>query len=62
MDETLPTSDYMFSYTSGTTGDPKGVKLNHTQILTVVDATLKTVHSDQDSRVISYLPYPHSFE
>jgi len=28
-EETEATSDYMFSYTSGTTGDPKGVKLNH---------------------------------
>jgi len=52
----------MFSYTSGTTGDPKGVKLNHLQILTVVDATLKIVNTTAESRVISYLPYPHSFE
>lgn len=31
-----PTADdvYMFSYTSGTTGDPKGVKLTHKMVLT----------------------------
>jgi long-chain acyl-CoA synthetase len=62
LEETKPDSDYMFSYTSGTTGDPKGVRLNHTQILTVVDATMKIVPVDEHSRVISYLPYPHSFE
>ena len=27
--EPVPTSTLMFSYTSGTTGDPKGVKLTH---------------------------------
>jgi long-chain acyl-CoA synthetase len=33
--ETIPMPDdvYMFSYTSGTTGDPKGVKLTHKMML-----------------------------
>jgi long-subunit acyl-CoA synthetase (AMP-forming) len=31
--EPKPDDCYMFSYTSGTTGDPKGVKLTHKMIL-----------------------------
>ena len=29
----MPDDVYMFSYTSGTTGDPKGVKLTHKMML-----------------------------
>lgn len=55
-------NDYpIFSYTSGTTGDSKGVKLTHRNLFqSVYSATeLKTTHHDS---VLSYLPYPHSFE
>lgn len=31
--ESVPDDVYMFSYTSGTTGDPKGVKLTHRMIV-----------------------------
>ena len=34
----LPTDHIMFSYTSGTTGDPKGVKLTHKMILSTTYA------------------------
>lgn len=57
----------MFSYTSGTTGDPKGVKLTHRMIITM--ATSLTVRigrgskaMDEDDTYISYLPASHSFE
>lgn len=50
------------SYTSGTTGDAKGVKLTHRMLLTVVDTVLTRVNLHRGSRAISYLPYPHSFE
>jgi len=54
----------MFSYTSGTTGDPKGVKLNHRMILGAayaVNSRLKKPFDYEDC-YISYLPAAHSFE
>jgi len=33
--EPAPDSTVMFSYTSGTTGDPKGVKLTHKMVMSV---------------------------
>jgi long-chain acyl-CoA synthetase len=33
VNEPLPDDEMMFSYTSGTTGDPKGVKLTHKMLL-----------------------------
>ena len=59
----------MFSYTSGTTGDPKGVKLTH-QMLVGCAAAVK-ISTDfnnpmgglgPDDTYISYLPSAHSFE
>ena len=56
----------MFSYTSGTTGDPKGVKLTHRMILGcgfAVNTRLgqPNIMTENDS-YISYLPAAHSFE
>lgn len=36
MEETKKDSTYIFSYTSGTTGDSKGVKLTHANMLSSV--------------------------
>ena len=49
-------------YTSGTTGDPKGVELAHSNLVDICRAILK-VHplSDTDS-TLSFLPYAHVFE
>lgn len=55
---------YMFSYTSGTTGDPKGVKLSHKMIIlagAAVQARM-TKPMNEDDIYISYLPASHSFE
>jgi long-chain acyl-CoA synthetase len=62
-----PDDIYMFSYTSGTTGDPKGVMLSHKMILGAAYAAqsrLATVGSalDEKDTYISYLPAAHSFE
>jgi long-chain acyl-CoA synthetase len=40
LEETRPDDTYIFSYTSGTTGDSKGVKLNHRGILAVAECVL----------------------
>lgn len=56
---------FMLSYTSGTTGDPKGVKLNHLMIITAVAASQfrnGTSPFDESDCYISYLPAAHSFE
>lgn len=55
----------MFSYTSGTTGDPKGVKLSHKMILGTgfaVNARLGCKAFNENDCYISYLPASHSFE
>jgi len=61
----LPDDVYMLSYTSGTTGDPKGVKLTHKMLINESYAnqtrTAEDPFSETDS-YISYLPAAHSFE
>lgn len=55
----------MFSYTSGTTGDPKGVKLTHqmlVQTCSSVSYTLGNQPFNEADTYISYLPAAHSFE
>ena len=49
-------------YTSGTTGDPKGVELTHANLVDISNSAIK-VHpiTDADS-ALSFLPYAHVFE
>lgn len=55
----------MFSYTSGTTGNPKGVQLTQSNLLysanSVKIRAAEYGFTDQDT-YISYLPLAHSFE
>jgi len=53
---------YMFSYTSGTTGDPKGVKLSHKMVMTSAAAVNDRSKFTSDDSYISYLPAAHVFE
>ncbi len=49
-------------YTSGTTGEPKGVMLTHKNILSNVKASLKAIPVSQNDRFLSILPLSHMFE
>lgn len=56
---------FMLSYTSGTTGDPKGVKLSHHMVVCAIAAAqLRNgdIPFDESDSYISYLPAAHSFE
>jgi len=62
LEESEALDNYLFSYTSGTTGDSKGVQLNHKNVLGVVESCARRVPINEESRHISYLPLPHGFE
>ncbi len=49
-------------YTSGTTGDPKGVMLTHNHFVEIGRAGLKMFHIGPDDELLSYLPYSHVLE
>uniref|UniRef100_A0A7C4XN00 Long-chain fatty acid--CoA ligase n=1 Tax=candidate division WOR-3 bacterium TaxID=2052148 RepID=A0A7C4XN00_UNCW3 len=49
-------------YTSGTTGEPKGVMLTHNNILSNAQTAGKRFHFTPEDSVISYLPLAHMFE
>jgi len=63
-----PTAEscFMLSFTSGTTGYPKGVKLTHQMIMGTCEAVQYQVSDefrfDEKDTYISYLPYSHIFE
>jgi len=64
---TEPVKDdvFMFSYTSGTTGNPKGVKLQHKMCLMTsyaINVKFGKQRLSKDDTYISYLPAAHSFE
>ncbi len=46
-------------YTSGTTGDPKGVMIRRTAVLENVEAALKRVHFSLADRILGVLPLFH---
>ena len=49
-------------YTSGTTGDPKGVELAHRCLVDVSRAALKVFPLSESDSSLSFLPYSHVFE
>ena len=52
----------MLNYTSGTTGDSKGVKVTHWGILSAAWLALDFIQMTEKDTYISYLPAPHVFE
>lgn len=49
-------------YTSGTTGNPKGVMLSHKNLVKDAWLTLHIQKVDENDRLISILPLPHTYE
>ncbi|GAC1565951.1 MAG: hypothetical protein NVS3B14_05490 [Ktedonobacteraceae bacterium] len=49
-------------FTSGTTGQPKGVMLSHWNIVSDTMASLQVVDIHSDDRTLSILPLSHTFE
>ena len=49
-------------YTSGTTGDPKGVELAHRCLVDISRAALEVFPLDENDSTLSFLPYSHVFE
>ena len=52
----------MLNYTSGTTGDPKGVKVNHWAILCTAIVCYEMFKFTETDCIIDYLPAPHVFD
>ena len=49
-------------FTSGTTGEPKGVRLSHANILSNVEAALRRFDIGPDDVCLAHLPLAHIFE
>jgi long-chain acyl-CoA synthetase len=49
-------------YTSGTTGDPKGVELSHRNVLYDCEGGLRRTELEGTNLTVSYLPYAHIAE
>ncbi len=66
IEQTLPTIDENdlaeLVFTSGTTGQPKGVMLSHKNITSNAVAALQVVDINQKDRALSILPLSHMFE
>lgn len=60
---TDPDDIFTFSYTSGTSGQPKGVMISNRNVISVMEAAkfnaCKIIHEDV---YLSYLPLPHVLE
>ncbi len=54
-----PEETLLLVYTSGTTGNPKGVMLSHNAIYLTVKAVLETVQLDNEDHILSVLPLYH---
>jgi long-chain acyl-CoA synthetase len=52
----------LIMYTSGTTGEPKGVMLTHRNLIANVEAALRMIPISPQTRALSLLPLSHMYE
>jgi long-chain acyl-CoA synthetase len=52
----------LIMYTSGTTGEPKGVMLTHRNLIANVEAALQMIPISPQTRALSLLPLSHMYE
>ena len=62
LDQLKPDDVMTLQYTSGTTGEPKGVMLTHQNVLSNCQAAIDAVPVNSDDILLSFLPLSHSFE
>ena len=55
-------SIYSFSYTSGTTGTPKGAMISHRNIVSLIPSVKEFAGLHSDDSYLSYLPMAHIME
>lgn len=56
------TDIHTINYTSGTTGNPKGVVLTQQNILSNIDGSVRAINFTENDIFLSYLPWCHSYE
>ncbi|MCB1324939.1 MAG: AMP-binding protein [Spirochaetales bacterium] len=61
LDRAHPDEVATILFSSGTTGDPKGIQLTHAQVLANIEAVLAALKLDEDDIMLSALPLFHSF-
>lgn len=57
-----PEDIYCFSYTSGTTGTPKGAMLSHKNVTSTLQSLMNKLSVTHRDRHLNYLPMAHIFE
>ena len=62
LNQLTPQDTLTLQYTSGTTGEPKGVILTHENILANCAAAIEAVPITSEDTLLSFLPLSHSFE
>ena len=55
----LPSDCAIIMYTSGSTGNPKGVILSHRNLLASLSALINIAKFEENDRYIGYLPLAH---